>query len=161
MCKRGITFNTEWPAINQSINHTSIPPISPVKPGSVARQLNPCSTAKSKKQSIITDHKTWRRLVLMCDLYEGGTRPPGICTCSKPYTTGLRSAVKWTWCTCIANRVLLSEDYIRALFTFWPTHHWWSSVVDTALETQHLVTFVPFLCSIPHRSDIQGSYISK
>ena len=38
------------PIINQSINQTSITPISPVKPGSVARQPNQCSTAKSRKQ---------------------------------------------------------------------------------------------------------------
>ena len=37
-------------SINQSINQTSITPISPVKPGSVARQPNQCSTAKSRKQ---------------------------------------------------------------------------------------------------------------
>ena len=35
---------------NQSINQTSIAPISPAKPGSVARQPNQCSTAKSRKQ---------------------------------------------------------------------------------------------------------------
>ena len=35
--------------INQSINQTSIAPISPVKPGSVAGQPNQCSTAKSRK----------------------------------------------------------------------------------------------------------------
>ena len=35
---------------NQSINQTSIAPISPAKPGSVARQPNQSSTAKSKKQ---------------------------------------------------------------------------------------------------------------
>ena len=38
------------PFNNQSINQTSIAPISPAKPGSVARQLNQCSTAKSQKQ---------------------------------------------------------------------------------------------------------------
>ena len=32
------------------MNQTSIAPISPVKPGSVARQPNQCSTAKSRKQ---------------------------------------------------------------------------------------------------------------
>ena len=36
--------------INQSINQISIAPISPAKPGSVARQPNQCSTAKSRKQ---------------------------------------------------------------------------------------------------------------
>ena len=36
--------------IYQSINQTSITPISPAKPGSVARQPNQCSTAKSRKQ---------------------------------------------------------------------------------------------------------------
>ena len=35
---------------NQSINKTSIAPISLVKPGSVARQPDQCSTAKSRKQ---------------------------------------------------------------------------------------------------------------
>ena len=35
--------------VNQSINQTSIAPISPAKPGSVARQPNQCSTAKSRK----------------------------------------------------------------------------------------------------------------
>ena len=35
---------------NQSINQTSIVPISPAKPGSVAQQANQCSTAKSSKQ---------------------------------------------------------------------------------------------------------------
>ena len=34
----------------QLINQTSTAPISPAKPGSVARQPNHCSTAKSKKQ---------------------------------------------------------------------------------------------------------------
>ena len=34
----------------QSINQISIAPISPAKPGSVARQPNQCSTAKSRKQ---------------------------------------------------------------------------------------------------------------
>ena len=37
-------------SINQSMNQTSIVPISPVKPGSVAQQPNQCSTAKSRKQ---------------------------------------------------------------------------------------------------------------
>ena len=37
-------------SINQSINQTSIAPISPKKAGSVARQSNQCSTAKSRKQ---------------------------------------------------------------------------------------------------------------
>ena len=36
--------------INQSINQTSIAPISPAKPSSVVRQPNQCSTAKSRKQ---------------------------------------------------------------------------------------------------------------
>ena len=36
--------------VNQSINQTSIAPISPAKPDSVARQPNQCSTAKSRKQ---------------------------------------------------------------------------------------------------------------
>ena len=36
--------------INQSINQTSIAPISPAKPGSVVLQLNQCSTAKPIKQ---------------------------------------------------------------------------------------------------------------
>ena len=36
--------------INLSINQSSIAPISPAKPGSVARQPNQCSTAKSRKQ---------------------------------------------------------------------------------------------------------------
>ena len=36
--------------INQSSNQTSITPISPAKPGSVVRQPNLCSTAKSRKQ---------------------------------------------------------------------------------------------------------------
>ena len=36
--------------INQSINRTFIAPISPAKPGSVARQPNQCSTAKLRKQ---------------------------------------------------------------------------------------------------------------
>ena len=34
----------------QSINQISIAPISPAKPGSVARQPNQCSTANSRKQ---------------------------------------------------------------------------------------------------------------
>ena len=38
--------------INQSVNQTSIASISPAKPGSVARQPNQCSTAKSRKQFI-------------------------------------------------------------------------------------------------------------
>ena len=33
-----------------SINQTSIVPISPAKPGSVAQQPNQCPTAKSRKQ---------------------------------------------------------------------------------------------------------------
>ena len=37
-------------SINQSINQTFIAPISPAKPGSVARQPNQCSTAKLRKQ---------------------------------------------------------------------------------------------------------------
>ena len=37
-------------SVIQSINQTSIAPISPAKPGSVAQQPNQCSTAKSKKQ---------------------------------------------------------------------------------------------------------------
>ena len=37
-------------SINQSISQTSIAPISPAKPDSVARQPNQCSTAKSRKQ---------------------------------------------------------------------------------------------------------------
>ena len=45
---------TAWPttyqSINQSINQTSIAPISPVKPAPVAQQPNQCSTAKSRKQ---------------------------------------------------------------------------------------------------------------
>ena len=36
-------------SINQSINQTYIAPISPAKPGSVARQPDQCSTAKSMK----------------------------------------------------------------------------------------------------------------
>ena len=36
-------------SINQSINQTSIAPISPVKPGSLARQPNHCSTAISRR----------------------------------------------------------------------------------------------------------------
>ena len=36
--------------VYQSINQTSIAPISPAKPGSVGRQPNQCSTAKSRKQ---------------------------------------------------------------------------------------------------------------
>ena len=36
-------------SINQSINQISITPISPAKPGSVAKQPNRCSTAKSRK----------------------------------------------------------------------------------------------------------------
>ena len=36
--------------INQSINQTSIASISPAKPGSVARQPNQWSTAKSRKR---------------------------------------------------------------------------------------------------------------
>ena len=39
---------------NQSINQTSIALISPAKPGSVARQPNQCSTAKSRKQTTPT-----------------------------------------------------------------------------------------------------------
>ena len=35
---------------NQSINQISIAPISPAKPGSVARQRNQCPTANSRKQ---------------------------------------------------------------------------------------------------------------
>ena len=35
---------------NQSINQTSISPISPAKPGSAAPQPNQCSTVKSRKQ---------------------------------------------------------------------------------------------------------------
>ena len=35
---------------NQSINQTSIAPISPAKPGSVTQRPNQCSTAKSRKQ---------------------------------------------------------------------------------------------------------------
>ena len=38
------------PEVNQSIKQTSIALISPAKPGSVARQPNQCSTAKSRKQ---------------------------------------------------------------------------------------------------------------
>ena len=37
-------------SINQSINQTSTAPISPMKPGSVVRQPNQCSTVKSRKQ---------------------------------------------------------------------------------------------------------------
>ena len=36
--------------INQLINQTSVAPISPAKPGSLGRQPNQCSTAKSIKQ---------------------------------------------------------------------------------------------------------------
>ena len=39
-----------YQSVNQSINQTSIAPISPAKPGSVARQPNQYSTAKSRKQ---------------------------------------------------------------------------------------------------------------
>ena len=39
--------------LNQSINQIFIVPISPVKPGSVARQANQCSTAKSRKINLI------------------------------------------------------------------------------------------------------------
>ena len=39
-----------YQSINQSINKTSIVPISPAKPGSVARQPNQCSLANTKKQ---------------------------------------------------------------------------------------------------------------
>ena len=47
MCK----FSSLWVlSINQSINQTTIAPISPAKTGSVAVQPNQCSTAKSRKQ---------------------------------------------------------------------------------------------------------------
>ena len=43
-------------SINQSIKQTSIAPISPAKPDSVARQPKQCSTAKSNKQfKLVTD----------------------------------------------------------------------------------------------------------
>ena len=41
---------SRYQSINQPINQTSIAPVSPAKPGSVARQPNQCSTAKSRKQ---------------------------------------------------------------------------------------------------------------
>ena len=47
--KKWTNFKIEMSA-NQSIKQTSTAPISPGKPGSVARQPNPCSTAKSRKQ---------------------------------------------------------------------------------------------------------------
>ena len=48
---------------NQAINQTSVAPISPAKPGSMARQPNQSSTAKSRKQfrniNRLTDHRTF------------------------------------------------------------------------------------------------------
>ena len=48
----------------QSINQTSVAPISPVKPGSVARQPNQCSTAKSRKQ-FRNINRSWEVTVFM------------------------------------------------------------------------------------------------
>ena len=42
--------------LNQSINQTSIAPISPAKPGSVARQPNQCSTAKSRNSKKVSEY---------------------------------------------------------------------------------------------------------
>ena len=54
------TCSTE---INQSFNRTSIAPISPAKPGAVARQPNQCSTAKSRNSSVTsTGHWACRYL---------------------------------------------------------------------------------------------------
>ena len=50
--------------LNQSIKQTSIAPISPAKPGSVARQPNQCSTAKSRKQ-FRNINRPWRVTVSM------------------------------------------------------------------------------------------------
>ena len=49
-CDPQILIITINQLINQSINQTSIAPISPTKPGSMAWQPNQCSTAKSRKQ---------------------------------------------------------------------------------------------------------------
>ena len=57
-----INFNIE--SINLSINETSIAPISPAKPGSVARQPNQCSTAKSRKH-FRNINRPWRVTVSM------------------------------------------------------------------------------------------------
>ena len=43
-------MNSGISQFNQSINQTSTVPISLAKPGSVARQTNQCSIAKSMKQ---------------------------------------------------------------------------------------------------------------
>ena len=53
-----------FPFFNQSINQTSIAPISPAKPGSVAQQLNQCSTLKSRKQ-FGNINRPWGMLVSM------------------------------------------------------------------------------------------------
>ena len=50
MCSSLMLRYSQKQLINQSINQTSIAPISPAKPGSEARQPNQCSTAKSRKQ---------------------------------------------------------------------------------------------------------------
>ena len=58
------TLDVPFGISNQSINQTSIAPISPAKPGSVARQPNQCSTAKSRKQ-FRNVNKPWRVMVSM------------------------------------------------------------------------------------------------
>ena len=57
-------MSVDLQSINQSINQTSIVPISPAKPGSVARQRNQCSTAESRKQfrNIKRPWGVWRYL---------------------------------------------------------------------------------------------------
>ena len=48
----------------QSIKQTSIAPISPAKPGSMARRPNQCSTAKSRKQ-FFNINRPWGLMVAM------------------------------------------------------------------------------------------------
>ena len=52
--KRRKTSSSSNSRINQSINQTSIAPISPVKPGSVAPQPNQKKKEKRKKMMMIT-----------------------------------------------------------------------------------------------------------
>ena len=66
----------------QSINQTSIAPISPAKPGLVARQPNQCSTAKSRNQfrNINRPWGVWRYPWLQAlkdDLYYSGFKEAG------------------------------------------------------------------------------------
>ena len=73
-------FSLIWISF-QSINQTSIAPISPAKPGSVTIQPNQCSTAKSRKQfhninRPFIDIKEWTDAKHDCKLFSAAAESP-------------------------------------------------------------------------------------